>query len=127
MPMHTPDLPWFRELFDEIVKYKRHTLFWDVLTPWIEKSQPAILYLNRWRTFSPVDSTSVFECDAMSNLYALNRVNDLLLRSFQGENNTAYSGPKLTQDEYATFFSHLKNPEAWFAEDQASFQPGAPV
>ena len=81
--MSAPAIPWFREIYDDILQYRRHTLFYDVLNPWVEKAQAAIADLSRFRTGSPYDRTDQAAQDAMWNLYALSRVNDLLLMSFQ--------------------------------------------
>jgi hypothetical protein len=106
MPMATPAIPWFRELYDDILQYRRHSLFYDVLNPWIEKAQFALAELSRFRTCSPYDCTDESAQDAMWNLYALSRVNDLLLMSFQpGE--AASKIPTLTLDEYDAFFSRI--------------------
>ena len=44
--MTTASIPWFRELYNDILAYRRHTLFYDVLSPWIEKSKTAITHLD---------------------------------------------------------------------------------
>jgi hypothetical protein len=107
MPMTTPAIPWFRELCDDITQYRRHLLFYDVLIPWIEKAQPAITDLARFKTFSPIARTDQDSLNAMWNLYALSRVNDLLLLPFQDENGKAYTGPTLNLAEYTQFFARI--------------------
>jgi hypothetical protein len=104
--MTTPTIPWFRELYDDILQYRRHSLYYDVLNPWIEKAQLAITDFTRFRTCSPYDRTDQGAQEAMWNLYALSRVNELLLLSFQegaGESKIAH----VTFDEYEAFFAHI--------------------
>src|ERR1700678_1345953 len=89
---HALALPCFRELYDSIVEYRWHSLACDVLNPWIEKALQAINELKRFSVCSIYDHRDEAVQNAMWNLYALNRVNDLLLMSFQagvGENKIA--------------------------------------
>jgi hypothetical protein len=96
-------IPRFRELYDKIVEYRRHSLACDVLIPWIEKALHAIDELKRFSVCSVYDHRDEAALNAMWNLYALNRVNDLLLMSFQpgvGEQNIA----PVSLDEYEAWF-----------------------
>ena len=98
--------PWFRELYDDILGYRRHSLFYDALAPWIEKAPAAIAELERFRKSSPHDRNDQTAQAAMWNLYALSRVNDLLLMSFQtreAENRIA----SVSLDEYEAFFTRI--------------------
>jgi hypothetical protein len=104
--MTTPTIPWFRELYDDILQYRGHTLFYDILNPWIEKAQPAVADLGRFETCSPYDRTDQAAQDAMWNLYALSRVNDLLLTSFQNGAAESKIAP-VSLDEYEAFFSQV--------------------
>lgn len=104
--MAAPTTPWFRELHDQILGYRRYSLFFDVLTPWIQKAQAAIAEFERFKACLPYARNDRAAQDAMWNLYALSRVNDLLLLSFQ----TARAESKIatiTWDEYETFFMQL--------------------
>lgn len=105
--MGDPELIWFRDLFDEILEYKRHTLFYEVLVPWIEKANIAIAELSRFRDRSPYDRRDEAAQAAMWNLYALSRVNDLLLGSFQSKPNDPSPKRQVTVDEYTAFFSQI--------------------
>jgi hypothetical protein len=102
----TQTIPWFRELHNDILHYRRHSLFYDVLIPWIERAQLAITDLGRFRTCSLYDHTDEAAQDSMWNLYALSRVNDLLLMSFQGG---AAEGKIATVslDEYEAFCTQI--------------------
>jgi hypothetical protein len=103
----TPSIPGFRELFNDISEYRRHTLFQDVLVPWIEKSQPAMVELSRFKSASPYDHGTDDAQLAMWDLYALSRVNDLLLFSFQHHQNSERTNSNVTEYEYAEFFTRI--------------------
>lgn len=105
--MEDPELIWFRDLFDEILEYKRHTLFYDVLLPWIEKANIAIAELSRFRHHSAYDHRDEAAQAAMWNLYALSRVNDVLLGSFQSKPNDPSPKRQVAAEEYAAFFSQI--------------------
>lgn len=98
------ELPWFRQLFEEILQYRRHTLFHDVLTPWIDKGQPAFDDFGRFKRFSRFDRGDHDSQFTMWNLYALSRVNDVLLTAIQDESKKCYTDAKLPLTEYAEFF-----------------------
>jgi hypothetical protein len=99
--MTTAAIPWFRELYDEILAYRRHTLFYDVLTPWIEKAKRAVTNFGRFRTGSLHDPTDEDAQFAMGNLYALSRVNNLLLLPLQNKPAESKRAP-VSLDEYET-------------------------
>lgn len=104
--MATPAIPWFRDLYQEILEYNGVSLYSHVLSPWIEKAQPAMVELGRFKSNLPFDRNDETALSTMWNLYALGRVNDLLLISFQSnwEKNSLLG---LSSDEYEDFFSHL--------------------
>lgn len=104
--MATPAIPWFRDLYEEILEYEGLSLYEHVLGPWIEKAQPAMVDMERFKSNRPLDRNDEAAPDAMWNLYALGRVNDLLLMSFQ-DNRENNSFPRLSLNEYEDFFSHL--------------------
>lgn len=104
--MAAPEIPWFRSLYDEILAYEGSSLYCDVLSRWIEKAQAAMFELARFKldsALAPNDETSP---SSMWNLYALNRVNDLLLLSFR-ENREQPPFLLLSVNEYEDFFSQL--------------------
>lgn len=104
--MATEDVPWFRALYDEILAYKRHTLFHDVLMPWTERARVAVADLARFRTpvvYDPKDEESQ---SSMWNLYALSRVNDLLLMSFQSVDGNSKLAT-ISDYEYQSFFTSI--------------------
>ncbi len=104
--MATEDVPWFRTLYGEILAYKRHSLFQDVLMPWTERAQVSVADLARFQTpvvYDPKDEKSQ---SSMWNLYALSRVNDLLLMSFQSSDVDAKL-PTISHYEYESFFTAI--------------------
>jgi hypothetical protein len=101
-----PAIPCFRELYDNIVEYRRHSLACDVLNRWIEMALEAINELKRFSVCSVYDHRDEAAQNAMWNLYALNRVNDLLLMSFQGGVDENKIAP-VSLDEYEAWFSAL--------------------
>lgn len=105
--MATSPIPCFRDLYEEINKYRRHLLFWDVLNPWIEKARPAITELSRFKQLSTFDTPYQAAFTSMWNLYALSRVNDRLLLPFQEETKPDRFIAKVTLAEYADFFAQM--------------------
>jgi len=104
--MATPAIPWFRDLYEEILEYEGLSLYEHVLGPWIEKAQAAMVDMGRFKSNRPLDRNDEAALDAIWNLYALGRVNDLLLMSIQ-DNRENNSFPFLSLNEYEDFFSHL--------------------
>src|SRR4051794_4258486 len=102
----TPAIPWFRELYDGILQYRRHSLFYDVLNTWTEKAQQAIADLSRFRPCLPYDRKDEVTQEAMWNLDALSRVNDLLLMSCQKGEAESKIAP-VSLDEYDAFFTQI--------------------
>ncbi len=66
--MATEDVPWFRALYDEILAYKRHSLFHDVLMPWTVRAQVASRDLARFQTPVPYDRKDEESQSSMWNL-----------------------------------------------------------
>ena len=116
--MANEDIDWFRALYDEILAYKRHTLFHDVLMPWTERAQVAVADLARFKTpivFDPKDEEAK---SSIWNLYALSRVNDVLLMSFQsGDSNLKLA--TISDYEYQSFFTGI----GFTLTDVQSFDP----
>jgi hypothetical protein len=104
--MTTPAIPYFRDLHDDILQYRRHSLFYDLLSAWVEKAQMAISDFARFRTWSPYDRKDVAAQEAMWNLYALSRVNHLLLLPFQ-QGVTASKIATVSLDEYEAFCTQI--------------------
>lgn len=116
--MATEDVPWFRALYDEILAYKRHTLFHDVLMPWTERARVAVRAMARFRTPVVYDPKDEEAQASMWNLYALGRVNDLLLMSFQSVNGDLKLAT-ISDYEYRSFFTSI----GFTLTDVRSFDP----
>lgn len=103
--MKEAEVPWFRDLYQEINSYCGNALFHEVLCRWIDKGQTATAAFRHFASPTPYDPTDEAAQFSMWNLYALSRVNDLLLASFQ----QAVDGtiPTVTLCEYETFFTRL--------------------
>jgi hypothetical protein len=75
--------PLFRELYHLLQDYNGHSLYWDVLYPWLPKAQQAIAelepYLLRNSSANPYPVTD----EDLWQWYALSRINDYLLIGFQ--------------------------------------------
>ena len=67
--MTADNVPWFRELYDELLDYNRPTPFQDVLTPWIERAQLAVADFARFQTPVAYDSKNEKAQFSMWNLY----------------------------------------------------------
>jgi hypothetical protein len=101
-----PNLPRFRELFNDISQYKGHSLFQDVLARWLGPARFAVDELQRrFSRFAPSNCKDEGAQLAMWNMYALSRVNDLLLLSFQSARRE--KSPSLSFGCYEDFFSDL--------------------
>ena len=99
----TPTIPWFRDLYDSILEYEGEALFADVLAPWVEQGRPAMQDLRRFQSLAPYDRTDGAAQFAMWNLYALSRVNDMLLPAFRPDETPTWSRAPVTQAEYVEF------------------------
>lgn len=101
------EMPWFRDLYENVLGYTGQRLYEDVLTPWIERGQDAASHFSFFKQPSDFDKQSDDHCFAMWNLYALNRVNDLFLLPFQKTVDRPWSGPQVTEDQYVEFFTNI--------------------
>src|SRR6185503_7662702 len=93
-----------RDLVYAVLEHRGRDLTADVLMPWVERSEePRWLAEFGARTGEPVPPTT---SDELVELYALSRVNDLLIFAFQpvaeasGDN---WDGPRLAGDDYLAF------------------------
>lgn len=101
------DVPWFRDLYNEVVGHQSDDLFNSVLRPWLERAISATNDFACFRSASEYDQ----HCEEFQlkiwNLYALSRVNDLLLLGFQFDGGDEWSGPRISPEQYAGFFEGL--------------------
>src|SRR5262249_8093603 len=92
----------FCELYDRILSYKDEALFHDVLEPAIPFAHHRLQRRRHIRDMSP----SLTNEDAW-DLYALSRVNAVLLHPFQPQRRQQVNHPPLPLDDYGQFFSRL--------------------
>lgn len=103
--MSKHDVPWFRDLYYEILEYTGYSLGEDVLGPWVAKGFYAAEQLRCFQRYAPYDPCDSVAQAAMWNLYALGRVNDLLISAlgdFSGLGRLS-----LDCDGYRDFFLKL--------------------
>jgi hypothetical protein len=98
----------YRELYDLVHARDRQPLYWRVLAPWVEAHAAERDWLRSFasRTGNPVPPA---ELEDLWRLYALSRVNETLLLSFQRgrADGTNWPGPKVSLDEYVRFVESL--------------------
>lgn len=78
-----PTATVFRELCHEIWNYRGGVLFDDILAHWVGRSRAAVAALGELREARPYNMAIPDHRANMWNLYALSRVNDILLLAFQ--------------------------------------------
>ena len=98
----------FRELYASLIEYEGGSAYRDVLAPWVEANTGELDWLRSFasRSRTPVP---VAEPEDLWGLYALGRVNEILLLRFEhgraDEND--WPGPEISLDEYAAFAESL--------------------
>jgi len=112
--------PDFRDLFGAILEHRRKPLYWQLLAPWSEANTEEKRWLAEFskRRGSPIpDATD----EELWRLYALSRVNEILLLRFQHgrADGTDYPGPEISLNEYVLFMESL----GLRAVDQNCFAP----
>ena len=82
--MHTSQAP-YRELFEAIASYRGTNLYADLLQPWCVNAIAVKAWLNNFaaNSRSSIPNASI---EDLWQLYALSRVNDLLLSRLRNEN-----------------------------------------
>lgn len=100
-----PSLFPFRPLFFEILSHETPDLWAKVLKPWLAQHRSILSpyekfrSLGEWGRFTPIGGEETW------SLYALSRVSDLLLESF--EPRGAEASPLLRLEEWSDFWSQL--------------------
>ncbi len=106
-PSETYEPAWeFRMLYHDMMSYEGTDLYVDLLAPWLRKNGEAREWLLDFaqRQGSPVPPASLEELHA---LYAANRVNDILLGSFQPATEPQLPELFITLDQYVAFMTSL--------------------
>jgi hypothetical protein len=98
----------FRTLHHQVLSHKGWGLFGLVLMPWIETNPNEIGFLQSFATRSG-DPIPQADPEELCRLYALSRVNELLLLRFQRgrADGTDWPGPQISLDEYLMFAERL--------------------
>src|SRR6185369_1815254 len=112
----------FRDLWHSFFEYQGHRLFDDVLSPFVPNARHILKDLGRYRRLNSPDNPYDVDNADLWAWYALSRVNDYFLMSFQtSESFSSASRPAaqtrhaygpwnektLTHDEYEAFFETL--------------------
>lgn len=105
--MHICQAP-YRELCDSIHNYQGTNLYCEVLYPWLENAVSIKAWLSDFatRNGSPIPEASY---EDLFELYALSRVNELLILRFQPGQSARFSwlGPEITIKQYIEFMQCL--------------------
>lgn len=101
------DDPWFRQLYHEVLDYEGSSLYDSLLGRWAERGPAVMREFERFRRPYVVDFRNDDDASADWNLYALNRVNDLLLLQYQQPTYDKTRLATTTAEEYQRFFLHL--------------------
>ncbi len=106
-PEESYDPAWeFRMLYDAVLSYEGAALYADFLVPWLERNNAAREWLLEFshRQGSPIPPAAQWELHA---LYAVNRVNDLLLGAFQTPTVSEWPDLGVSMDQYVAFMTGL--------------------
>ncbi|MBB5031851.1 hypothetical protein [Prosthecobacter vanneervenii] len=106
-PADEYDPMWeLRVLYHDVLAYEGKDLYFGLLAPWLEKNGAAREWLLSFaqRRGEPIPPAQEWEIHA---LYAVNRVNDLLLGGFQPATVSEWPNLPITLDEYVAFMTGL--------------------
>lgn len=110
--MHNCQTPYLK-LYKALLAYQGKDLYAEVLSHWLAESTAEIDWLKK---LSAQSNTPLPEADqeTLWRLYALSRVNDLLLLIFQAKDahSNDWPGPPISGEEYRTFMNALGMQEA---------------
>src|SRR5262249_5712763 len=110
----------YRELFDLIHGQHSGPVYWYVIAPWVDTHAGEREWLRSF-ALRPGDPIPHAEVEDLWRLYALSRVNELLLRGFQHgrADGCDWPGPKISLDDYQRFAESL----GLTATEPATFSP----
>ncbi len=98
----------YHELFELIHGKDSRPLYWYVIAPWVESHPGERDWLQSFatRVGNPIPHAAI---EDLWRLYALSRVNETLLLSFQHgrADGTDWPGPKISLDDYGRFAESL--------------------
>jgi hypothetical protein len=98
----------YRELFELIHATKRRPVYDHVLAPWVESHGIEVDWLRSFASRRGIPIPPA-EPEDLWRLYALSRVNEVLLLRFQRgrADGTDWAGPDISRDEYVSFAESL--------------------
>jgi hypothetical protein len=98
----------YRQLYEALLEYEGEAAHHDVLVPWAEANPPEKAWLRAF-ALRPGDPVPAADENELCRLYAISRINDLLLLRFQpaGPGGLDHPGPAVTPAEYLSFMSGL--------------------
>lgn len=96
----------FRLLYNGVMEYEGAALHADLLAPWLRQHGAAREWLLEFaqRRGAPIPPAAKWELQA---LYAVSRVNDLLMGAFQPATVTEWPLRPVTQEQYVAFMTGL--------------------
>jgi hypothetical protein len=109
------EMPQFRELSTELMQYEGQAVNQDVLLPWLTKARQALDTLRHYQKL-PLQNEYRVKSEDLWQWYALSRVNDFLLLSFQVRDDFYAASPRrgnlrsvsvLAPEDYLGFFASL--------------------
>jgi hypothetical protein len=102
-----PMIESFRQLYFNLIEYRGLAIYGDLLEPSINDCRARLEECGRFREPIPLDRSDDAAVFAMWDLYALNRVNDFLLKPFFPGQTGVEAGRRVTLDEYESFFLRI--------------------
>ncbi len=136
--MHIDQFP-YRQLYDDLMDFSGAAVYQDVLAPWIEAHPKERDWLRAFgkRTGDPFPPATI---EDLWRLYAVSRVNELLLYRYQpssADGTPSYESPELSISDYERFAADLSLepvPASQFSPffheivtDEPSADSGAPI
>jgi hypothetical protein len=118
--MHTYQIP-YRELYDQMLRYKGTSLFSDLVKPWLHHQEGERGWLDEFSA-RPGDPVPPITVEESWRLYALSRISDLLLLSFApagAVREDSWRLAKVGPDEYVEVMSYF----GFRRLDRASYHP----
>jgi len=115
--MYTSQRP-VRELYESLLNYEGGRVADEVLGPWLARNGAERMWLRELRARSGKPWPLLSDEDRC-RLYALSRVNDVLLLRFQPPRREGWHGPDLRPEEYVSFMEAL----GFVRVEHASFHP----
>ncbi|MBZ0185387.1 MAG: hypothetical protein K8F91_03970 [Candidatus Obscuribacterales bacterium] len=101
----------FRTLYGQVLDYKGENLAEDILFPSIPRLKNFLSSAKRLGSFGDNGQLNSPQEEELMDLYEVNRLNDLLLLSFQkdgpGVNPWDQSVASVSREEYQEFFEEL--------------------